>query len=82
MNLLMTATPLAMDFCGLPYAQAAMVISWHVVGMYAPGFVTGSLINRFGVLNVILAGVARDGGRRGRRADRQRRSRISSPRWC
>ena len=36
MNLLMTATPLAMDFCGLAYAQAAIVISWHVVGMYAP----------------------------------------------
>ena len=58
MNLLMTATPLAMDFCGLPYAQAAFVISWHVVGMYAPGFFTGSLIDRFGVLNVILAGAA------------------------
>ena len=58
MNLLMTATPLAMDFCGLPYAQAAFVISWHVVGMYAPGFVTGSLIDRFGVHNVILAGAA------------------------
>ncbi|MCC7327056.1 MAG: MFS transporter [Burkholderiales bacterium] len=58
MNLLMTATPLAMDFCSLPYAQAAFVISWHVVGMYAPGFVTGSLIDRFGVLSVILAGVA------------------------
>jgi len=57
MNLLMTATPLAMDFCSLPYAQAATVISWHVVGMYAPGFVTGSLIDRFGLLNVILAGV-------------------------
>ncbi len=57
MNLLMTATPLAMDFCSLPYAQAATVISWHVVGMYAPGFFTGSLINRFGILNVILAGV-------------------------
>jgi len=47
-----------MDFCSLPYSQAALVISWHVVGMYGPGFVTGTLINRFGVLNVILAGVA------------------------
>jgi MFS family permease len=56
MNLRMTATPLAMDFCGLAYAQAAMVISWHVVGMYAPGFVTGSLIGRFGVVPVIVAG--------------------------
>ena len=58
MNLLMQGTPLAMDFCGLPYAAAATVISWHVVGMYAPGFVTGSLIGRFGELKVILAGVA------------------------
>ena len=57
MNLLMTATPLAMDFCSHPYSLAAMVISWHVVGMYAPGFVTGSLISRFGVVNMILAGV-------------------------
>lgn len=58
MNLLMNATPLAMDLCGLSYAMAATVISWHVVGMYAPGFVTGSLIGRFGVLKVIAAGVA------------------------
>jgi len=58
MNLLMTATPIAMSFCSHPFASAAFVIQWHVVGMYAPGFVTGSLIRRFGVLNVILAGIA------------------------
>jgi len=57
MNLLMTATPLTMSFCSHPFAQAAFVIEWHVVGMYGPGFVTGSLIKRFGVLNIILAGV-------------------------
>ncbi|MEO6929963.1 MAG: MFS transporter [Casimicrobiaceae bacterium] len=57
MNLLMTATPLAMDFCSYPYSAAVLVISWHVVGMYAPGFVTGSLITRFGALNIIVAGV-------------------------
>ncbi len=57
MNLLMVATPLAMSFCSLPYSQAAIVIQWHVVGMYAPGFFTGGLIKRFGVLRVILAGV-------------------------
>jgi MFS family permease len=56
MNLLMTATPLAMSFCGYPFTAAAMVIEWHVVGMYAPGFVTGSLIQRFGVLGVIACG--------------------------
>jgi len=58
MNLLMTATPIAMSFCSLPYAQAAVVIEWHVVGMYAPGFITGTLIKRFGILRVILAGIA------------------------
>jgi MFS family permease len=58
MNLLMTATPLAMGFCGHPYGAAASVISAHVVAMFAPSFFTGSLIKRFGVLNVMLAGVA------------------------
>lgn len=58
MNLLMTATPIAMDLCGHPFSAAAMTIEWHVVGMYAPGFVTGMLIRRFGVLRVIVAGAA------------------------
>jgi len=58
MNLLMTATPLAMGVCGHPYSAAATVISWHVIGMFAPSFFTGSLIKRFGVLNMMLAGVA------------------------
>jgi len=57
MNLLMTATPLAMSFCSHPFSAAAFVIEWHVVGMYAPGFFTGSLIRRFGALKVIAAGV-------------------------
>jgi MFS family permease len=58
MNLLMTSTPLAMGFCGLPYAAAASVISAHVIAMFGPSFFTGSLIQRFGVLNVMMAGVA------------------------
>jgi predicted MFS family arabinose efflux permease len=57
MNLLMTATPIAMNFCGYPFGASATVIEWHVVGMFAPGFVTGSLIARFGVLKVIAAGL-------------------------
>ena len=56
MNLLMSATPLAMGLCGYPFAAAAFVIEWHVVAMYAPGFVTGSLIQRFGALKIIVAG--------------------------
>ena len=58
MTLLMTATPLAMGFCGHPYGAAATVISSHVIGMFAPSFVTGSLIKRFGVLTVMGTGVA------------------------
>lgn len=58
MTLLMTATPLAMGFCGHPYGAAAGVIAAHVVAMFAPSFFTGALIQRFGVLQVIVAGVA------------------------
>jgi MFS family permease len=58
MNLLMAATPLAMDICGLPFSDAAFVLQWHVLGMYGPSFFTGSLIKRFGVLNILIAGVA------------------------
>ena len=57
MNLLMVATPLAMDFCGHPYLQAALVIQWHVVAMYAPGLFTGALIARYGAPRMIAAGV-------------------------
>jgi MFS family permease len=56
MNLLMTATPLAMKVCGFGYPDTADVMKWHVVGMFAPGFFTGHLIRRFGVLTIILAG--------------------------
>jgi MFS family permease len=58
MNLLMTATPIAMSLCNHPFGAAAAVIQWHVVAMFAPGFFTGSLIRRFGALIVILAGTA------------------------
>lgn len=58
MNRLMTATPIAMDISGHPFRAAARVIEWHVVGMYAPGLVTGTLIRRFGTLAVIGAGLA------------------------
>jgi predicted MFS family arabinose efflux permease len=57
MNLLMAATPLAMQQCGLPFSDAALVLEWHVIGMFAPGFFTGSLIKRFGALPVMGAGV-------------------------
>lgn len=58
MNLLMAATPLAMQQCGLSFDDAAWVLEWHVIGMFAPGFFTGYLIKRFGTLPVMGAGVA------------------------
>lgn len=57
MNLLMAATPLAMQQCSLPFSDIASVIEWHVVGMFAPGFFTGQLIKRFGALPVMAVGV-------------------------
>jgi MFS family permease len=56
MNLLMVATPLAMELCSHPYAATALVLQWHVIGMFLPGLFTGSLISRFGVLPIILVG--------------------------
>ncbi len=57
MNLLMAATPLAMQVCNLPFEDAALVLQWHVIGMFAPGFFTGHLIRRFGTLQIMGVGV-------------------------
>lgn len=57
MNMLMAASPLAMQQHGHAFSDTAFVLEWHVIGMFAPGFFTGSLIKRFGVLTVMGAGV-------------------------
>lgn len=57
MNMLMAATPIAMQGYGLPFDDAALVLEWHVIGMFAPGFFTGYLIKRFGVLQIMGVGV-------------------------
>ncbi len=56
MALIMNATPLAMTGCGFDFPTTAGVIQWHVVGMFAPSFLTARLINRFGVIPVMLSG--------------------------
>lgn len=61
MNLLMAATPLAMQVCGYPFDDAALVLQWHVIGMFAPGFFTGHLIRRFGTLPIMGVGVLLNG---------------------
>ncbi|WP_374658500.1 MFS transporter [Inhella sp.] len=56
MSLLMTATPIAMGQCGHPFDRAALVLEWHVLGMFVPSFFTGHLIARFGALRVMAVG--------------------------
>ncbi|HET9717598.1 MAG TPA: MFS transporter [Pseudolabrys sp.] len=57
MNMLMTSAPLAMVGCGHSVTDAALGIQWHVLAMYAPSFVTGSLIARFGVERITGVGL-------------------------
>ena len=56
MTLVMTSTPLAMDGCGFKFADTSTVIMAHILGMFLPSFFTGNLINRFGVLPIIVTG--------------------------
>jgi MFS family permease len=62
MNLVMTSTPIEMMLCGFSVSASATVIQFHAVAMFAPGFVTGRLIGRFGVAQVILGGTALTAG--------------------
>jgi len=58
MAMVMTATPLAMtEGSGHQFSDAAFVIQWHVVGMFAPSFFTGSLIHRYGSVPIIFTGI-------------------------
>ena len=57
MSFIMTATPLAMNHHAHDFGATSFVIQWHVLGMYAPSFFTGTLIQRFGIYNILLLGV-------------------------
>ena len=57
MNMVMTSAPLAMVMCNHPVSDAALGIQWHVLGMYAPSFITGALILRFGVRAMMVVGL-------------------------
>ena len=58
MVFVMTATPLAMRGCHHGFEHTTRVIQWHVLAMYAPSFVTGRLVARFGAPQVMLVGLA------------------------
>ncbi len=57
MSLVMTSTPLAVIGCGFSSDNANDIVSAHVLAMYAPSFVTGHLIARFGVHRIVTAGL-------------------------
>jgi MFS family permease len=57
MNMVMTSAPLAMVGCGHSVTDATLGIQWHVLAMYAPSFITGSLIARFGVERITGIGL-------------------------
>jgi MFS family permease len=57
MNFIMTSAPLAMKLCGHSVTDSNLAIEFHVIAMYLPSFITGSLISRFGAGKVILAGM-------------------------
>jgi predicted MFS family arabinose efflux permease len=57
MNLMMTATPVAMIGCGFTGDDASYVIQWHVLAMFVPSFFTGQLIKRFGTATITALGM-------------------------
>ena len=57
MNLVMTSTPLAVVGGGFTKNNANDIVMAHVLAMFAPSFVTGHLIARFGVEKIIAIGL-------------------------
>ena len=56
MNLVMASTPLEMMLCGFGVPDNAEVQRAHTLAMFLPGFVTGRLIQRFGLYRIIAIG--------------------------
>jgi len=56
MIMIMTATPLAMQFCGLSVADGSQVIQWHMLGMFLPAFIAGQLVDKLGSAKVAVLG--------------------------
>ncbi len=58
MAFIMVASPLAVKGCGFHLDDAASVIQWHLIGMFAPSLVAGKLIQRWGVTWIANVGLA------------------------
>ena len=57
MNMVMTSAPLAMVMCNHSVTDATLGLQWHVLGMFAPSFITGTLIARFGLERITGLGL-------------------------
>ena len=53
----LTATPIAMKHYGFDLSQIAAVIQLHILGRFIPSFFTAKLIDRFGVIKIMLVGI-------------------------
>jgi len=58
MTFVMTAAPVAMVHMGHSVDNAALGIQWHVLAMFAPSFITGRLMARFGKERITAIGLA------------------------
>ena len=59
MSFLMTATPISMyKIHGFTLGSTSIVIQLHIIGMFAPSLITGTLVQKFGHTKIIYAGAA------------------------
>lgn len=56
MSFVMTASPLAMEICGIGPDVSIRVIQGHVIAMFLPSLISGHLIERFGIVKILLSG--------------------------
>ena len=57
MNLIMTSSPIAIVGCGFGTNQAASIVSAHALAMFAPSFITGKLIEKYGEKSIMFVGM-------------------------
>lgn len=57
MSFVMTGAPLAMVHHGHSVEDSTLGIQWHVMAMFAPSFITGHLITKFGKETIVATGL-------------------------
>ncbi|CAF3928682.1 unnamed protein product [Rotaria sp. Silwood1] len=57
MAIQMSATPLAMTAAGYSFVQVTTAVECHLLGMFVPSFISGSLCSWFGSRSIMLTGV-------------------------